>query len=266
LPDELWEEIEALLPALPPPTSKGGRPPAGHRQVLRGIIFVLKTGLPWQWLPADVFGVSGSTCWRRMTRWAKLGVRPAVHRRLLNRLGRLGGVDLSAAVVDAQNVRAALGGEHTGPNPTDRGKAGCKRHVITDASGVPPGVRTTAANVNDETPVPAMLDALPAVQGPRGRPKAKPDALYGDRAYGVAWLIALVLSCRIRPRLARRADPTHGSGLGKVRYVVERTLACFSHFRRIRLCYEREGEQFQAFHDLAACLLVATRLKQYRPC
>ena len=266
LPDELREEIEPLLPPAPPPSSKGGRPPAGHRQALRGIIFVLRTGLPWQMLPADVFGVSGSTCWRRMTRWARLGVWPAVHRRLLNRLGKLGGVDLSAAAVDAQSVRAALGGAHTGPNPTDRGKAGCKRHVITDAAGVPLVVHTTAANVNDETAVPAMLDALPPVQGPRGRPKAKPAALYGDRAYGVAWLIAFVLARRIRSRLAPRADQTHGSGLGKVRYVVERTLACFSHFRRIRLCYERQGEHFQAFHDLAASLLVATRLKRYRPC
>ena len=63
--------------------------------------------------------------------------------------------------------------------------------------------------------------------------------------------------------LAPRNDPAHGSGLGAFRYVVERTPACFSHFRRLRLCYERWGEHFQAFHDLAACCRIATRLKQY---
>jgi len=63
--------------------------------------------------------------------------------------------------------------------------------------------------------------------------------------------------------LAPRNDDTHGSGLGCVRYVVERTLACFSHFRRLRMCYERWPEHFQALHDLAACCLIVTRLRSY---
>ena len=63
--------------------------------------------------------------------------------------------------------------------------------------------------------------------------------------------------------LAPRCDDTHGSGLGVFRYVVERTLAGFSQFRRIKMCYERWGEHFQAFHDLAACCLVVTRLRHY---
>jgi hypothetical protein len=142
--------------------------------------------------------------------------------------------------------------------------------VTCDADGVPLVVRVTAANVNDEQVVPAMLEQLPAVQGPRGgRPRRKPKVLLGDRAYGVAWLITLVASMRIVPLLAPRlgraaAEAVHGSGLGKWRYVVERTLACFSHFRRLRICYERTDAHFQALHDLAACLLVATRLKRYR--
>ncbi len=135
--------------------------------------------------------------------------------------------------------------------------------MLTDAEGVPLVVRTTPANVNDEKQLPELLDALPAVQGPRGRPRRKPGGIFGDRAYGTAEMIALVISLGIISFLAPRNDDTHGSGLGCFRYVVERTLACFSHFRRLRMCYERFGEHFQAFHDLAACSLIVTRLRSY---
>lgn len=119
--------------------------------------------------------------------------------------------------------------------------------------------------MNDERQLPALLGAMPAVQGPRGRPRRRPGSIFGDRAYGTAEMIALVLTLGIYSFLAPRAGKSHGSGLGAFRYVVERTLACFSHFRRLRLCYERWPEHFQAFHDLAACCLVATRLKHYEP-
>lgn len=132
-------------------------------------------------------------------------------------------------------------------------------------------MRTTAANVNDETQLPALLGSMPAVKGPRGRPRRKPGGIFGDAAYGTAEMIALVtmlgILCLLAPRGGNGNGRAHGSGggsgLGMFRYVVERTLACFGHFRRIRVCYERWGEHFQAFHDLAACCLVVTRLKHY---
>jgi hypothetical protein len=132
---------------------------------------------------------------------------------------------------------------------------------VTEAGGVPLVVQTTPANVPDQNQLPRLLKAFPKVQGPRGRPRSKPGAMFGDRAYGTRKMIALVESGGIESFLAPRGDDTHGSGLGKVRYVVERTLACFSHYRRLRLCYERTGKHFQAFHDLAACLLTVTRIK-----
>ncbi|MBX3376300.1 MAG: transposase [Phycisphaeraceae bacterium] len=132
--------------------------------------------------------------------------------------------------------------------------------MLTEADGVPLVVQTTPANVPDQAQLPALLEARPAVQGPRGRPRRNPDEIIGDRAYGTREMIALVESEGIESLLAPRADDTHGSGLGVLRYVVERTLACFSHFRRLRLCYERWGQHFQAFHDLAAAMLVCSRL------
>jgi transposase len=135
--------------------------------------------------------------------------------------------------------------------------------VLTDAGGVPLVVQTTPANVNDEQQLPALLDARPAVQGPLGRPRRNPGSIVGDRAYGTAAMIALVIAMGIFSFLAPRADKAHGSGLGALRYVVERTLACFGHFRRLKVCYERTGAHFQALHQLAACCLIATRLKRY---
>lgn len=133
--------------------------------------------------------------------------------------------------------------------------------MLTEADGVPLVVQTTPANVPDQRQLPALLEARPAVRGPRGRPRRNPGAIIGDRAYGTQEMIAHVEDEGIVSLLAPRADGTHGSGLGVLRYVVERTLACFSHFRRLRLCYERRGEHFQAFHDLAATLLVCSRLQ-----
>ncbi len=117
LPEELWSEIEPLLPPPPPRSPKGGRPPVSNRDALRGIIFVNRTGIPWQALPTEAFGVSGSSCWRRFHEWTLAGVWPRVQRRLLNRLGKLGGVDLSRAVVDSQSVRAVKGGRTPAPTP-----------------------------------------------------------------------------------------------------------------------------------------------------
>jgi len=135
--------------------------------------------------------------------------------------------------------------------------------VLTDADGVPLVVQTTPANVPDQRQLPALLEARPAVRGPRGRPRRNVGSIVGDRAYGTKEMIALVVSLGIYSFLAPRTQKTHGSGLGTFRWVVERTLACFSHFRRLRMCYERKGEHFQALHDIAACCLTATRLKSH---
>jgi len=69
LTDELWTIIDPLLPELPPPGPKGGRPPVGNRDSLTGILFVLKTGIPWEDLPCEMGCGSGMTCWRRLHDW-----------------------------------------------------------------------------------------------------------------------------------------------------------------------------------------------------
>jgi hypothetical protein len=135
--------------------------------------------------------------------------------------------------------------------------------VLTDGRGVPLVVQTTPANVNDDQQLPALLDAVPAVRGPRGRPRRTLGCLFGDKMYGTKAQVAGVRARGIYSFLSPRAKPGHGSGLGVFRYVVERTLACFSQFRRLKMCYERTHESFQALHEVAAACLVATRLRRY---
>jgi transposase len=107
--ETLWNVIGPLLPEHKP-SPKGGRPPVADRACLEGIIFVLKTGMPWQMLPTRLGYGSGSTCWRRFHAWTQLGVWPKLHRRLLRVLGRKGRINLERAVIDSASVRALKGG------------------------------------------------------------------------------------------------------------------------------------------------------------
>lgn len=130
--------------------------------------------------------------------------------------------------------------------------------MISDAQGIPLLVCTTPANVRDEQPLVQMVNDLPTVKQPCGRPRRKPKSLYGDRGYGFPWIISQIDAMRIVSKLAPRGS-THGSGLGTVRYVIERTMVWFGHWRRLKVCYEKTGEHWQAYHDLAACMICFRR-------
>ena len=138
VPDDLWAVIAPLLPPARP-ESKDSRPPIPDRAALTGILFVLKTGLPWEYLPAEMGCGSGMSCWRCLRDWQEAGVWAAVHRVLLRRLEGAGQLDWSRAALDSAYV-PAKGGSATGPNPTDRGKPGTKRHLVVDARGTPLGM------------------------------------------------------------------------------------------------------------------------------
>jgi transposase len=262
LSDELWQAVKPLLPTHKP-SPKGGAPRKDDRACLEGILYVLRTGCQWRLLPAAEFGVSGSTCWRRHRDWSNSGLFLKVHAVLRDALGEEGAIDLSRAVIDSASVRALKGGWHTGPNPTDRGKKGVKRHIVTDANGLPLLMHTGRANQRDEQLLEPMLACFPVIPNEEGEVREKPFAMQGDRGYGFPWIILAVLSLGIVPLLAPRGSP-HGSGLGKTRYVVERSLAWIGNFRRIKLCYERNGLHFQSFNVLACCVVCANRLHQVR--
>jgi transposase len=106
--DELWEIIEPLLPPQPP-KPKGGRPRVPDRAALSGIIFVLKSGIPWEMLPQEMGCGSGSTCWRRLRDWQEAGVWEKLHRVLLDRLGEADRIDWERASLDSASVSAKRG-------------------------------------------------------------------------------------------------------------------------------------------------------------
>jgi transposase len=110
LDDELWQIIEPLLPKKKRRFRYPGRKPLDNRAVLKGILFVLKTGIAWEDLPQEMGCGSGMTCWRRLRDWQKAGVWDKIHRVLLNQLRRADQVDFSRAVVDSASVRAIFGG------------------------------------------------------------------------------------------------------------------------------------------------------------
>jgi len=109
VPDELWEIVEPLLPPHPP-RPRGGRKPVDDRACFAGILFVLKTGIGWEDLPAEMGCGSGMTCWRRLRDWHKAGVFQRLHELLLARLREAGCIDWSNVVVDSAAVRAVFGG------------------------------------------------------------------------------------------------------------------------------------------------------------
>ena len=117
LPDELWAEIAPELPP-EPPKPKGGRPRVPDRACLTGIIFVLRSGIPWELLPRELGCGSGMTCWRRLRDWQAAGVWHRLHTKLLDRLGEADRIAWRRAAVDSRSAAAKRGA--SGPAPTPR--------------------------------------------------------------------------------------------------------------------------------------------------
>jgi transposase len=184
--DVLWGRIEPLLPK-PKVRNRhrqyAGRKPSDPRKVLTGIVFVLRTGVPWEHLPATSEWPSGQTCLRWLRKWQRAGVWKRLLVELLGELARKGKIHWKRAIVDSASVRAPHGGRKTGPSPVDRRKCGSKHHVIVEAQGMPLALVLTAANRNDITQLLRLVDAIPALPGKRGRPRKRPERVQGDRGY-----------------------------------------------------------------------------------
>ena len=110
--DAIWARLEPLLPKRRPRRGhRHGRPPIPDRAILTGILFVLRSGIPWQMLPRQMGCGSGSTCWRRLVRWQRTGVWQRLHETLLAELRRRGRLDQRWTVIDSGSVRALRGGK-----------------------------------------------------------------------------------------------------------------------------------------------------------
>ncbi len=190
LSDSLWEQIEPLLPQ---PKSRyrgrgqqrkhiGGRPAADRRKVMSGILYVLRTGCQWNALPHAQFG-SGKTAHRYFQRWVRAGVFRRMWIAGVTRYDELKGVAWKWQAADGVMTKAPLGGEKTGPNPTDRAKTGTQRSLLVDERGAPLGIVVSGAHTPDGTLLEATLVSLPIE---RPDPRTTPQHLSLDKAYSDA--------------------------------------------------------------------------------
>lgn len=253
MPEAFFKLAAHHLPPEPSVGPVGGRPACSHRVVLRVLWFVLATGCRWEDVPPEL-GCAGMSAHRYLRRWEAMGVWDHLHVDLLRLLRQADKLDPDLVIVDAVLVRAFGGGEQTGPSPVDRRKKGSKHTLLVDRHGVPLAIHTAPANRSDHREIiPLVLD-FPKIKGKPGRPKELPDALYADRGYdsdNTRWLLRWL---GIEPHIARRKT-AHGSGLGKVRWVVERTISWLKGLRRLRIRYERLAVMQDAWNTLAACVI-----------
>ncbi|MFG1752802.1 transposase [Streptosporangium sandarakinum] len=113
-------------------------------------------------------------------------------------------------MADSSHIRALKRGAQTGPAPVGRGRSGSKRHLITDATGIPLAVILTGADRNDVTRRRPLLDAIPKICGKRGRPRRRPGGVPADRGHDHDEYRRMVREPQIRPVIARRC--WRGSG------------------------------------------------------
>jgi len=141
-----------------------------------------------------------------------------------------------------------------GPNPTDRGKPGTKRHLITDRQGIPLATRLTGANRHDSMMFEALVDAVPLIRTPTGRRRKRPAKLHADKAYNIPRCRRFLRHRHIKVQIARKGSES-SQRLGRHRWVVERTLAWLSRYRRLTIRYERRADMHQAFLTLGCALI-----------
>jgi transposase len=253
LPDAFYDLVSHHLPPENPTGPKGGRPSIHHRIAMRVIWFVLVTGCRWEDVPHEL-GCSGRTAHRRLRRWEELGLWDRLHADLLRLLRQHDQLDPDLVIVDGVIVRAFGGGDLTGPSPVDRAKPGSKHTLLVDRNGVPLAIRTAGANASDHQQIIPLVLAFPHVGGKVGRPKQRPDTLLADRGYDsedTRWILRWL---GIEPKIAKR-NTEHGSGLGKIRWVVERTISWLKGLRRMRVRYDRLQVIQEAWNTLAASVI-----------
>lgn len=154
-------------------------------------------------------------------------------------------------------------GAQTGPNPTDRGKNGSKRHVVCDGQGTPLAITHTGANVHDSQQAITLIDAIPAIKCAGGGRRKRPASAYADRAYDAEDKIRTPLRRRgIKPFIPKK-NTEHGSGLGKHRCVVEWVFAWLFNYRRLRVRYEKRDDIHTAFLTIGCLLICWNRIEGF---
>ena len=232
-----------------------GRPPLPTIKVVETLRFFVREGVQWRELRAVAGRTCGSTLRRRLDGWSATALLRQVHVALIRMVRSGPEVASWDIVVDSCSVRAKRGGELTGPNPTDRGKAGTKYHVVVATDGLPLGVVPSAANVHDTRLFPHLLRLAQVACAAIGR-------LYADAAYDSADNRGLCAREGIQPRIREVGQP-HGSGLGSVRCIVEHDCAWLLANKRLDRRQDRLGRVILALLTAACIFVIANRINAF---
>lgn len=266
LSDALWERAQPLLP-VPKAHPKGGRPPADARQMLAAILYVLRTGIQWNALPREL-GAS-TTVYDRFRQWEADGFFQRLWAAGLAEFDEVAGIDWQWQSLDGVMTKAPFGGAATGRNPTDRGKRGTKRSMLSEGHGLPLAVVVAGANRTDMKLTEATLDTL-VVQRPAPTSEG-PQHLCLDAGYDYPPIWEAVAQrgyiAHIRPQRPADAKPEGADPLKRPRrWVVERLHAWLNHARRLLVRWEKLQRTYEAFVHLACALLCfqqCDRLKHF---
>lgn len=253
MPEKFFELARPLLPPEREPGPQGGRPAIGHYNVLKVIWFVLVTGCRWKDVPNEM-GCCGETARTRLQSWEQAGIWEQLHIQLLTMLRHENELHLETAIIDSTQVRAFGGGEATGPSPVDRRKRGTKYTLLVDRDGVPLVIRTAAANHSDQREILPTVVSFPTVGGKPGRPRTHPEKLYADAGYDCEATRSILRWLGVEPHIRKRGNK-HGSHLGRIRWVVERTISWIKGLRRMRVRYDRSATTIDAWATIAAAVV-----------
>jgi transposase len=232
-----------------------GRPPLPTVEVVETLRFFVREGVQWRELRAAAGRACGSTLRRRLDEWSATALLRRVHAALIRMVRSGPEVAPWDVVVDSCSVRAKRGGELTGPNPTDRGKAGTQYHVVASTDGLPLAAVPSAANVHDTRLFPHLLRLAQVVCAAIGQ-------LYADAGYDSAENRDLCLRDGIEPHI-RKVGEAHGSGLGSVRCVVEHGCAWLLANKRLDRRHDRLGRVILALLTAACIFVIANRIGSF---
>jgi transposase len=255
LPDALWAKMERLLPERPEHPLGCHNPRVPDRAAMDAIFFVLRTGCQWNALRETTI-CSSSSAHRRFQEWVAAGVFAAFWRQGLLAYDAVQGIDWDWLALDGAMGKAPLGREKTGRNPTDRGKRGVKRSVLTDGRGVPLGAVIDGANRNDHKLMRQTIEAIP-IKRPKPT-RRRPQHLCLDKGFDYDEPRALAAAFGFTLHLRTRGEEAYAkrhAGAKARRWVVERTHSWLNRFRSILIRWAKKPANYLALLHFACAII-----------
>jgi putative transposase len=264
LSDSFWARIKPLLPK---PKSRfrgrgkrrknvGGRPPADPRHMMAGILYTLRTGCHWNAVPRE-YG-SGKTVHRYFQQWTKARVFKRMWRAGLQEYDEVKGLDWQWQAADGALTKAPLGGQATGPNPTDRAKCGTKRSLLVEAKGVPLAIEVGPAQRHDQKLLAATLDGIvgdrPVPSAPAKQHLCLDKGYAGEPAKQVAAERGYEVHVPDKAN-AKQKRQRKGGRRKPRRWVVEVTHSWLNRFRRLQIRWEKKKANYLSLLYFACAII-----------